>query len=312
MSSKNVMKVFKKLRVQNIKKSTNDWSIEITPAAATKIENFADYLPANTTVNVTCLPGSDPIETIKTAEQINNDGMVAVPHLAARSIANHLELDSLLKELSNRASVNEVLIIGGGGKNKIGEFSDSMSVLRTGLLQKNGITKVGVAGHPEGSADISNEKLKTALFEKNEFAKTEGLNMYIETQFCFDSEVVLNWERRIRADGNKLPIHIGIPGPATIKALFRFARLSGIGNSMSFLTKQARNVTKLLTIQSPDSLLSGLSEGMQKDADCLLKNFHFYPFGGFSETVKYINSIMIDNTSTHPNREDDFTNKLTG
>ena len=306
------MKASKKVTVQDIKKATEDWSIEITPVAATKIENFADYLPLNTTVNVTCLPGSDPIETIQTAEQLNNDGMNAVPHLAARSLVDQLELDNLLKELVSRASVNEVLIIGGGGKKQIGEFSDSISVLRTGLLQKHGITKVGVAGHPEGSTDISDERLKTALLEKNEFAKTEGLNMYIETQFCFDSEIVLNWERLIRTDGNKLPIHIGIPGPATIKALFKFARLSGIGNSMSFLTKQARNITKLLTIQTPDALLLGLSEGMQKDAECLLKNFHFYPFGGFAKTINYIDSLMTGNTINHLDEDGEIKNKLVG
>lgn len=299
------------MTVENIKKATSDWSIEITPVAATKIENFANYLPINTTVNVTCLPGSNPIETIQTAEKLNNNGMNAVPHIAARSLVDHLELNNLLGELVNKASVNEILIIGGGSTKQIGKFPDSLSVLKTGLLQKHGITKVGVAGHPEGSADISDEKLKTALLEKNEFSKTEGLNMYIETQFCFDSEIVLNWEKRIRADGNELPIHIGIPGPATIKALFKFARLSGIGNSMSFLTKQARNVTKLLTTQSPDTLLSGLSEGMQKDKYCLLKNFHFYPFGGFSKTVDYINTIF-DNKSNPNVREGKVKNKLAG
>ena len=286
-------------------KSIENWSIEITPIAATKIDNFADYLAPNTTVNVTCLPSSDPIETIQTAVQLNNDGMNAVPHLAARSFVDHLELDILLKELVSKASVSEVLIIGGGGKKQTGEFPDSMSVLRTGLLQKHGINKVGVAGHPEGNTDIDDEQLRTTLFEKNEFAETEGLNMYIETQFCFDPEIILSWERRIREDGNKLPIHIGIPGPATIKSLFRFAQLSGVGNSMNFITKQARNITKLLTIQTPDVLLSELSKGMQRDTDCLLEKFHFYPFGGFAKTVDYINSILKDNMSIHPNGEDE-------
>jgi methylenetetrahydrofolate reductase (NADPH) len=306
------MKEFKKVNIQNIKKATEGWSIETTPKAALKIENFADYLPPNTTVNVTCLPGSDPIETIQTAEQLKNDGMNAVPHIAARSLVDHNELDILLKELVSKASVTEVLIIGGGGKKQIGQFSDSMAVIKTGLLQKHGITKIGVAGHPEGSADISDEKLKTALLEKNEIAKAEGLDMYVETQFCFDPEIVLNWERRIRMDGNKLPVHVGIPGPATIKALFRFARLSGIGNSMSFLTKQARNVTKLLTIQSPDALLSGLSKGIEKDKNCLIENFHFYPFGGFAETASYINSIMTGDASNHLDKDDNVKNKLAG
>ena len=306
------MKASKKVTIHKIMKAIDNWSIETTPVAAKKIDNFADYLAPNTTVNVTCLPGSDLIETIETAVQLNNDGMNAVPHLAARSLVDHLELDVLLKELVSKASVSEVLIIGGGGKKQIGKFPDSMSVLRTGLLQKHGINKVGVAGHPEGSTDIDDEQLRTTLLEKNEFAETEGPNMYIETQFCFDPEIILNWERRIREDGNKLPIHIGIPGPATIKSLFRFAQLSGIGNSMNFVAKQARNITKLLTIQTPDALLAELSEGMQRDSGCLLENFHFYPFGGFVKTVDYINSILKNNMSIHPNDEDEVKNESAG
>jgi methylenetetrahydrofolate reductase (NADPH) len=113
--------------------------------------------------------------------------------------------------------------------------------------KKQGIRKIGVSGHPEGSPDINDNQLAEALAWKNDYAKKEGLELYIETQFCFDAEAVVAWEKRIRADGNMLPIRIGIPGPATIKTLFRFAQISGIGPSMRFIAKQARNVTKLLT-----------------------------------------------------------------
>ena len=71
-----------------------------------------------------------------------------------------------------------VAVIGGGNTKQIGKFPDSISVLKTGLLQKHGITKVGVAGHPEGSNDISDEKLKIALLEKNEFSKLRKINVY--------------------------------------------------------------------------------------------------------------------------------------
>tara|TARA_Y100001954_G_C15802949_1_gene601134 strand:+ start:1161 stop:2060 length:900 start_codon:yes stop_codon:yes gene_type:complete len=297
------------VNTQHTEKANIGWSIEITPKQGLKIENFAKHLPINTTVNVTCLPGTSPNDTIQTAEKLKNSGMNPVPHIAARSLADLEELDYLLQKLVKKASVSEVLVIGGGGKKQLGQFSDSLSVLKSGLLQKHGITKIGVAGHPEGSADISEEQLKTALLEKNELAKVEGLNMYVETQFCFDHEVILKWESLIRDEGNKLPIHVGIPGPATIKELFRFARLSGIGNSMSFLTKQARNVTKLLTIQSPDDLLLGLTKGIENDRGCLIDNFHFYPFGGFVETATYVQSFFSKYNSSNF-YEQDKNNKL--
>ena len=113
----------------------------------------------------------------------------------------------------------------------------------------------------------------------------------METQFCFDAKTVLDWERTIRGDGNKLPIRIGIPGPATIKTLLRFAQISGIGPSMRFVTKQARNVAKLMTVQAPDLLLAGLAEGIAADPDCLLAHFHYYPFGGFAKTATYAEAV---------------------
>ena len=182
----------------------------------------------------------------------------------------------------------------------VGDFDSSMQVLQTGILQKYGITRIGVSGHPEGSPDIPDDALASAIAWKNDFAAKEGLSLYMETQFCFDAETVLAWERKIRADGNKLPIRIGIPGPATIKTLFRFAQISGIGPSMWFVAKQARNVAKLMTVQAPDLLLAGLAEGMASDKGCLLAHFHYYPFGGFAKTAAYAQAVatgQIDSDS---------------
>jgi len=276
---------------QQVVDATSDWSVEITPKMAKSIENFSDLLPLNTTVNVTSLPGEDTAETVNVSERLFNDGMHPVPHIAARYTIDRNTLDSFLHALVDRASVDEVLVIGGGVSKPVGEFDDTMSILKSGLLQKHGIKKVGIAGHPEGSPDITEEKLQEALEEKNNFANSGQLDLYVETQICYDSKVILNWEKDIREKGNELPIRIGIPGPANIKTLLRFAKLVGMGNSIKFLARQARNISKLMSIQSPDNLLSGLSEGISRDPECLIQNFHFYSFGGLDKTAMYANSI---------------------
>lgn len=277
--------------IEQIAKAGANWSIEVTPAGATKVESFGDALAPGTDVNVTFLPGSDPADTATVAARLRDEGMHPIPHIAARSIQDKDQLNSILKALKEQASVDEVLIIGGGVDNPVGEFDNSMQILETGLIQDYGIGKIGVSGHPEGSPDIPADALASALAWKNEFAQKEGLNLYIETQFCFEAEQVLQWERDIRAAGNQLPIRIGIPGPATIKTLFRFAQISGIGPSMRFISKQAKNVAKLLTVQAPDVLLSELAEGMANDKDCLLAHFHYYPFGGFAKTAAYASAV---------------------
>ncbi len=279
------------LSIETIRRAAADWSIEVTPTGAAKIESFRECLAPGTTVNVTFLPGTDPSDTIAVAERLHNDGMRPVPHLAARSLRNADQLDELLKAFTTRCGVEEVLCIGGGVDNPVGDFSATIEVLESGLIQKHGIRHIGVAGHPEGSPDISDDEVATALSAKNDLAARDGLELYIETQFCFEADIVLDWERRVREAGNRLPIRIGIPGPATIKTLFRFAQISGIGPSMRFVAKQAKNVAKLMTVQSPHLLIAGLAEGMAADGDCLIRHFHYYPFGGFARTAAYAGAI---------------------
>ena len=279
------------LSIETIRRAAADWSIEVTPTGAAKIESFRECLAPGTTVNVTFLPGTDPSDTIAVAERLHNDGMRPVPHLAARSLRNADQLDELLTAFTTRCGVEEVLCIGGGVDNPVGDFSATIEVLESGLIQKHGIRHIGVAGHPEGSPDISDDEVATALSAKNDLATRDGLELYIETQFCFEADIVLDWERRVREAGNRLPIRIGIPGPATIKTLFRFAQISGIGPSMRFVAKQAKNVAKLMTVQSPHLLIAGLAEGMAADKDCLIRHFHYYPFGGFARTAAYAGAI---------------------
>ena len=286
--------------IDDIARCAGNWSIEVTPAGATKIDSFAAVLDEGTTVNVTFLPGSDPLDTIATAKRLADEGMNAVPHIAARSLQNKEQLDDLLARMTQQANVREVLVIGGGVDSPVGDFDSTMQVLNTGLIQKHNITTIGVSGHPEGSPDISDDQLAEAIMLKNEFARKEGLSLYMETQFCFDAEAVLAWERSIRNAGNRLPVRIGIPGPATIKTLFRFAQISGIGPSMRFIAKQARNVAKLMTVQSPHELLTGLSAGMSADEDCLLHHFHYYPFGGFGKTAAYAKAVEQGNITLLP------------
>ena len=121
--------------IEQIQAAASDWSIEVTPAGASKIESFADCLHPGTTVNVTFLPGSDPMDTVAVSERLHNEGMNPVPHLAARSLRDSDQLDALLAAYTSRAGVNEVLVIGGGVDQPVGAFANSLQLLETGLIQ---------------------------------------------------------------------------------------------------------------------------------------------------------------------------------
>ena len=59
--------------VEAIAKAGANWSIEVTPTGATKIDSFAALLAENTSVNVTFLPGTDPNDTIAVAKRLSDE-----------------------------------------------------------------------------------------------------------------------------------------------------------------------------------------------------------------------------------------------
>ena len=277
---------------QNVIDFLADFTAETTPFSAAKVEDFRDVLRPGSTVFITFLPGSDFEDTIAVAARLRKEGFNPVPHLAARSIPNAAFLDENLGRLRDAAGINEVLTIAGAVDEPVGEFRDSMQVLETGLMDKHGIKKIGVAGHPEGSPDMSDEAIASALKWKNDFAARSNAELYVVTQFCFEVEPIIAWDKAMRAAGNSLPIRIGIPGIASIKTLLNYSKACGIGNSIDFLKKQARNVAKLMTVSAPDKLIRDLASYKATDPECGLIGCHMYPLGGVKKTAKWTYAVV--------------------
>jgi methylenetetrahydrofolate reductase (NADPH) len=280
---------------ENILKFLTSTSLEVTPGGAKKIENFREVLREGTTVFVTFLPGSDIRDTVETVKRLYAEGMKPVPHFAARSIPNKQFFEDNLKIFQDEAAVDEALLIGGGVDNPVGDFSSSMEILQLDLFQKYGIKKLGVAGHPEGSPDIPPADVTSAMLAKNAYAKANGIEMYITTQFCFEAEPIIAWDKQIQAEGNELPIHIGIPGLATIKTLMGHAKACGIGPSMRVITRQAANIAKLMTTNAPDKLVRDLANYAANDPKCGITQVHLYPLGGLAKSAKWLYAVMDGN-----------------
>ena len=87
-------------------------------------------------------------------------------------------------------------------------------------------------------------------------------------------------------------MHIGIPGPATLNTLIKFATMSGIDPSIRVLTRQTKNLTKLVFTQDFYNLIEGIAYAKSQDPDCLLEQLHFYPFGGLAKTASWIKGIL--------------------
>jgi len=269
-----------------------DASIEVTPREAAKIESFQSLLAPNTRVFVTFLPGTDFSETIRTATRLRADGMRPVPHIAARSVPDAASLDRWLGELASSAAPDEALVIGGGLDRPLGAFDATIEILRTGLLEKHGIRRIGVAGHPEGSPDISDAAIAEAVVQKNAYADESGTPLYITTQFVFSAAPVIAWEKRLRAEGNRLPIEIGVPGLATLKSLLRHAKACGVGNSMRVIARQATNLTRLLLPWEPDGLVAELAAYQAADTACGIQGAHFFALGAPKRTAGWLRATQ--------------------
>ena len=272
---------------EQIQSFLSGFTAETTPKSAEKIADFNDHLQTDTPVYITFLPGSDFNDTVGVAKRLRREGFTPIPHFAARSITNEAMLEDCIKKVVGEADVNQVLCIGGAVDKPIGDYSDTTQLLKTGLFEKHGIHRIGVAGHPEGSPDMPDSAIHDALMWKNQYASDTGTEMYLVTQFTFEAAPIIAWDKSLQKAGNKLPIHIGVPGLATLKSLLMHAKACGVGASMRVLTRQARNVTKLLVVNTPDRIVHDLADYRYTDPGCGITGVHMYPLGGLRRTAEW-------------------------
>ena len=124
-----------------------NFSLEISP------NTDINTIPKLSDIYITMLPGGDYKETANKAVELVKKGFNPVPHFPARSMHDDKELKDYVSRCRD-GGVKQVLIIGGGREPK-GKFDSSYQLLETGYFEK---MKIGIAGHPEGSPDISDSK----------------------------------------------------------------------------------------------------------------------------------------------------------
>lgn len=266
------------------------FSIEILPSDAAKIEDFRHHLPGGTRVYVAFTSGGTG-SIIQATEKLTRQGMVPVPHIPARRIESQAALTEYVEGLAS-AGATEVLLIGGDCKDPEGPFAASIDVLRTGLLEKHGIRKFGVAGHPEGHPALDAATLRAALIDKHDYAKAHQLAMHVTTQFLFETAPLVTWHRDVMQTALPgVPVDVGMPGLAKTTTLLRFAKDCGVATSFSMLTKNATRALKLATAYAPDEALVALAAAYVNGNLSQVRSIHLYPFGSFERTSKWASAL---------------------
>ena len=231
-----------------------------------EIGHHADLenLPPVKDIYITLLPGENYLKTTEKAGDLVKKGFNPVPHFPARSITGETQLKDYVSRCKD-LGVKQALVIGGSQK-QIGVFDSSIQILETGYFEG---FKIGIAGHPEGSPDISDSNLEKAMKDKKPYAD------YIITQWLLDSQTIIDFISK-----QSIPVHVGITGPMKISSLIKFANIVGAKNSINFIKSNFSKALDLLKPKDPNELIGKV----KKFSD----NFHIYTFGGLKETNKWL------------------------
>jgi methylenetetrahydrofolate reductase (NADPH) len=265
---------------------TDGYSLEMTAKDHASLHEAAAMIPAETPVSVTFLPGEAQDARVAAAKSVRALGLEPMPHFSARRIGSEDDFESYLRAVVQEAGVERCFIVAGDPAQAEGPYSDTLSLLATGAFERAGIKAIGIGGHPEGHPVMSKQQCWDVLDAKVKDIEARGMASLIVTQFSFDPDAVLTWLKDARGHGIDAPIRVGIPGPASIKSLLRFAARCGVGASTAVMKKYGVSITNLLGSAGPDRLVDQFAS--QLSAEHGRVRLHFYPFGGLTKTVEWI------------------------
>ncbi|MBU2531264.1 MAG: methylenetetrahydrofolate reductase [Alphaproteobacteria bacterium] len=263
-------------------------SIEISPAHVAKRPELLRHIPPATRAYIVDLGANSPSEWASICQRVVAAGLEPVPHIAARRFTSRKHLDARLAAVVREAGVRDVLLIAGEATPPAGPYRSSMDVLESGLLERHGIRRIAVAGHPEGHPAMSSQAAADALHWKQAYAARTEADMRIVTQFGFRPDQALAWAARLATAGIRLPVHLGIAGPASVGSLLKYAAMCGVMASGRFLARNGAAVTSLMTQHSPEQYVAPVEEHVAAQSACLIKQFHVFPFGGIARAAEWL------------------------
>ncbi|GAA2652869.1 methylenetetrahydrofolate reductase [Paractinoplanes durhamensis] len=277
------------LRSQRLTELLRGFSVEMTGKDIDELES-AD-IPAGTRINVTFLGNEDLAMRVAAARAVKRRGWIPVPHVSARRLTSEPMLAEFLSALRAEAAVDEIFVVGGDPSQPHGPYADALSVIRSGLLEKHGVRRVSITGYPEGHPGIPDQVLWPALIDKHAALREKNLTGDVITQFGFDADPVLDWIEQVREHDITSPIRIGVPGPAGVRRLLRFATRFGVGTGASIAKKYGLSLTNLMGTAGPDRFLRTLAGDYHPARHGEVK-LHFYTFGGLRATAEWITNFQ--------------------
>lgn len=263
---------------------------ELVPMAS--IDRAIDELPPGSRVTVTCSPVKGIAATLEYTDRLIAAGHHPTPHIAARLVSGVDEAAELALWVRERG-LAEVFVIAGDASEPVGPYEGALPFIRDFLAAEPGVSRVGIAGYPDGHALIDDDEITSQLHQKQAALADAGVDGWISTQMCFDDATIRAWIVRERAAGITLPIRLGVPGVVDRARLMTMGVRLGIGASMRFLSKNRSTVMQLMAPGGFDP--TELAAAFADDADQLgIEALHSFTFNAVADTRTWQETITGD------------------
>ena len=245
------------------------------------VRDKAGALPLGSTVTVTASP------THGIAGHADAGGMARFPRarrhsapVGAHPIRDRAHLSDLLAR-ARAAGLREAFVVGGDAREH-SEFRDGLALLHAMQEIGHPFDRIGVPAYPEGHADIPTDVLLRALKAKQHSAHS------MTTQMSFNPTAVSAWIGRMRAEGVRLTVHLGVPGVTELSKLMKIAARIGVADSARYLKKNRQMVGHLINPGSfgPEAFLLALA-GTIADPRADVGGVHLFTFNQVEETAAW-------------------------
>ena len=253
------------------------------------LRNLADqivHLPVGARVSVTASPAKGLEATVDWAIRLQAEGFRAIPHLAARAIADRTTLAGLL-ERARAGGLSHAFVVGGDAEDP-GELRDGLSLLEAMVELGHPFTTIGCPAYPQGHPSIPDAALAQALRDKSRYVA------HVTTQMDFDTGAIARWVQARRAEGFVPEVIVGVPGVADPQKLLSIAARIGVKDARRFFVKNVRFVTGLAKsggFYKPTSFVEELAP-LLVDPSARVTGLHLYTFNAVEATESWRQSML--------------------
>ncbi len=270
------------------------FSVEMGSHESDSLVKLAHRLPAGTEVFLNLFPKDKLEQQLEICRQVLALGFTVIPHLAARRARSRDDVPRILERFTRDAGVRDFLIIAGDLKEPADDIRDSLDFIREIGSNDFGIQRIGVSGYPEGHPTISDKDLSESQQEKILVLGELGIAPFVTTQFSFEPAAIVRYCEELHARYPDLQIKNGLPGPAKLTTLLRFAQRCGVTSSMKKM--------KALPVSTSLRLLQRVPPARQAEAIGKYRveqnenvTAHLFTFGGLEASLNWIDDALTVN-----------------